>query len=168
MKKIVKIVKEVSDDSDEEKAEKEEFQKQLNQQYNSQKRTKAEKQEFQKQLDQKYLELKAAAEDGKDSDDENDDGFQIFVKNFEGETLTCIVKPTDTIDNLKGQIKVKEGITFKFSLVTGGHQLEDNRTVSDYNIEKETTLHMLHWIKGGGKILILSWKSCSINLLFFM
>jgi hypothetical protein len=138
----VKIVKEVSDDSDEEKAEKEEFQKQLNHKY--------------------------AAEDGKDSDDENDDGFQIFVKNFAGETLTFDVKPTDTIDNLKGQIKVKQGITFKFRLVTGGHQLEDNRTVSDYNIEKETTLHMLHWIKGGGKILILSWKSCSINLLFFM
>ena len=145
-------MKEVSDDSDEEKAEKEEFQKQLIHKYDSDRRTKAEKEEFQKQLDQKYLELKAAAEDGKDSDDENDDGFQIFVKNFEGETLTCIVKPTDTIDNLKGQIKVKAGIDkLKFSLVTGGHQLEDNRTVSDYNIEKETTLHMLHWIKGGGK-----------------
>ena len=138
----------MSDDSGEEKADKEEFQKQLKFQYDSERRTKAEKEEFQKQLDQKYLELKAAAEDGKDSDD----GFQIIVKNFEGKTLTYIVKPTDTIDNLKGQIKVKAGIdNLKFSLVTGGHQLEDNRTVSDYNIEKETTLHMLHWIKGGGK-----------------
>ena len=104
-----------------------------------------------------------------DEDKESEEtGFQIFVKNLVGETSTFNVKPSDTVDNLKGQIKVKEGITFKFRLVTGGHQLEDNRTVSDYNIEKETTLHMLHWIKGGGKILILSWKSCSINLLFFM
>ena len=151
----------MSDDSDEEKAEKEEFQKQLKFQYDSERRTKAEKQEFQKQLNQKYLEFKAAAEDGKDSDsdDENDDGFQIIVKNFTGKTLTFDVKPTDTIDNLKGQIKVKEGITFKFRLVTGGKQLEDNRIVSYYKIEKSSTLHMLRWLKGGGKVLIFSWKS---------
>ena len=149
----------MSDDSDEEKADKEEFQKQLKFQYDSERRTKAEKEEFQKQLDQKYLELKAAAEDGKDSDDENDDGFQIFVKNFAGETLTFDVKPTDTIDNLKGQIKGQTKIKDKFRLVTGGEQLEDNRIVSYYKIEKSSTLHMLRWLKGGGKVLIFSWKS---------
>ena len=93
------------------------------------------------------------------SDDENDDGFQIFVKNLTGKTLTFDVKPTDTIDNLKGQIKGQTKIKDKFWLVTGGKQLEDNRIVSYYKIEKSSTLHMLRWLKGGGKVLIFSWKS---------
>lgn len=76
--------------------------------------------------------------------------FQLFIKSINGKTRTLMVEPTTTVGELKRQMQEKEGINpDEQRMIFAGKNLEDTKTMADYNLQAESTVHLVLRVRGG-------------------
>ena len=75
---------------------------------------------------------------------------QIFVQNLAGKAITINVNDSDRVEDIKRKIQAKEFIPAdKQRLVYSGKEMIDGQTLGDYNVVKDSTVHMAIRMKGG-------------------
>ena len=76
--------------------------------------------------------------------------MQVFIKTLTGKTIMLDCKPDSTVGELKELGREREGIPLdQQQLIFTGKQLEDSRSILDYNIQKESTIHLIFRLRGG-------------------
>ena len=78
--------------------------------------------------------------------------MKIFITSIVGKTFTLGVNSSDKIEDIKTKIAKKEGTPIqskRLILIFGGKHLEDDRTLADYNVQNNSTLHLVMRLRGG-------------------
>ena len=80
--------------------------------------------------------------------------MQLFIKNLTGKNIILEAEPSDKVEDIKLRIAKKEGLCLpdyskRLILIFAGKTLEDERTLADYNIQNNSTLHLVLRLRGG-------------------
>lgn len=94
-------------------------------------------------------------------------GMQLFVKTLTGKTVSIEVEEGESIEDVKAKIAEKEGIPPEQQrLIFGGQQLQDSKTLDDYDVGDDATLHLVLRLRGGMQLFVktLTGKTVSIEV----